>query len=173
MKRPNSIASQRGAFVILALTPLTLCLLLAFALSADPATLNARDLNTLEIFAYRDWQRTGIQLTQDQYFTIRAQGEWVYTPGEWNGPEGHRRFRSPEFYPLPYVPGGALIGKIGDAGQIFYVGAEFSSRASVAGPLFLRIDDDILSDNEGKLEVKIEAISGKQQTVEATNQEEQ
>ncbi len=136
---------------------LTSCGMLAQFWTAPPPTLDARDLDALEIFAYRDWQGTSVQLEQGQRVIIRARGEWLYTPNEWNGPEGHRRYSSPSFYPLPGVPGGALIGKIGESGQIFYAGAYTNFSAPTAGQLFLRIDDDILSDNEGKVQVTIQA----------------
>ena len=89
---------------------------------------------------------------------IEAGGEWLYTPGEYHGPAGHPRFRAPEFYPLPGVAGGALIGRIGETGAPFYVGERWSGRAGGDGPLYLRIDDDLLGDNEGFVLVDVEVV---------------
>lgn len=144
---------RRVLIVILAFP--ALCLFLALALTEPPSTLDADDLSALEIFAYRDWQSVGIEVRQGDVLTIRARGEWLYTPGEWNGPAGHPRYRAPSYYPIPGVAGGALIGKIGEKGRPFYVGEIYSTRTREAGQVYLRIDDDILSDNEGKLEVDV------------------
>jgi hypothetical protein len=108
------------------------------------------------IFAYRDWQSVGVRLNPDDRVSIRAQGEWLYTPGEYHGPEGHARYSAPAFYPLPRAPGGALIGRIGVDGEPFLVGRRASRRATETGTLYLRIDDDILTDNDGWVQVSVE-----------------
>ncbi len=134
---------------------LALCVFLAMALTASPPFLDASDLDSLTIYAYRDWQSTGVTLTAADPLTITTRGNWLYTPGEWHGPEGHARFLSPAFYPLPGVRGGALIGRIGETGAPFLVGARYSGRANGSGMLYLRIDDDILSDNEGQVQADV------------------
>jgi len=144
---------RRMLAIVLALS--TLGLFLSLARSSPPPTIDARDLNQMKIFAYRDWQSTGVTVNPVDVVNIRARGRWLYTPNEWHGPAGHPRFRAPQFYPLPGVPGGALIGKICDNGKPFYVGANISIRTQVSGQLYLRIDDDILSDNEGEVEVDV------------------
>lgn len=116
-------------------------------------------LNGIQIFAYRDWQSTGLLVGQDDLLSIKAQGSWLYTPGEYHGPEGHRRYASPTFYPLPGVPGGALIGRIGEEGEPFHVGKSQRRRANRDGLLYLRIDDDILSDNEEYVAVEVQVDS--------------
>ncbi|MBN1888521.1 MAG: hypothetical protein JW850_11045 [Thermoflexales bacterium] len=113
-------------------------------------------LGTQRIYAYRGWQSTGVQVSEGDIYTVRAKGSWLYSPFAGpNGPEGHRRFSAPGFYPLPNVGGGALIGRIGDYGQPFYVGGSTWGRAERGGLLYLRIDDDRLGDNEGCLEVQV------------------
>jgi hypothetical protein len=108
------------------------------------------------IYAYRGWQSAGVLLAAGDQVTLRAEGRWLYTPDEYHGPEGHARYSAPSFYPLPGVPGGALIGRIGETGRPFYVGARTHLQASAPGALYLRIDDDILSDNDGWVEVRVE-----------------
>lgn len=118
------------------------------------------------IFAYRGWQSTGIRVEEKDRLTLRAHGEWLYTPDETHGPEGHARFPAPTFYPIPsyhdsygthgVVPGGVLIGRIGESGAPFVVGRGTSIVAPERGMLYLRINDDILSDNEGWVEVGVQ-----------------
>jgi hypothetical protein len=127
-------------------------------LAAGAALMPLRQENiaTPRIFAYRDWQSVGMQLQAGDLVTIWAEGEWLYTPGEFHGPEGHARYPAPTFYPVPYVAGGALIGRVGEGGEPFYVGKRATVEALQAGRLYLRIDDDILSDNEGWVEVRVQ-----------------
>ncbi|HOC21365.1 MAG TPA: hypothetical protein PKL16_07685 [Anaerolineae bacterium] len=107
------------------------------------------------IYAYRDWQSTGLMLHTGDRVYIRARGTWLYTPGEYHGPEGHAKYRAPNTYPIPAIPGGILLGRIGDAGQPFAVGRGRTVVADREGLLYLRINDDILSDNAGYVEVEI------------------
>ena len=118
-------------------------------------------LDDIRIYAYRDWQSTGLRVQQGDLLTLEAEGTWLYTPDEYHGPEGHRHYRAPSFYPLPSVPGGALIGRIGKDGDPRYVGDGVRWQAQSGGMLYLRIDDDILSDNEGFVTVDIQIHSAK------------
>ncbi|RIK37152.1 MAG: hypothetical protein DCC57_21865 [Chloroflexi bacterium] len=138
------------------------------------APLRQESLAQLRIFAYRDWQSTGVRLENGEFVTIRARGEWLYTPGEYHGPEGHARYPAPSFYPLPHregpyqmgpgVPGGVLIGRIGESGAPFLVGKYNRIPVSETGTLYLRINDDILSDNEGWVEVQIDVQPAEEET---------
>lgn len=113
-------------------------------------------LNDIRIYAYRDWQSTGLRVQQGDMLNLEAEGSWLYTPDEYHGPQGHRHYRAPSFYPLPSIPGGALIGRIGEEGEPRYVGDGMRWRAQSDGLLYLRIDDDILSDNEGFVTVRVQ-----------------
>lgn len=143
---------------IVALAVPALCLFAALALTWPPPFLDARDLNAIDIYAYRDWQGTSVQVETGDQVSIQARGEWLYTPGEWHGPQGHARYPAPSFYPIPNVAGGVLIGRIGDQGPLFVVGQGIRFAAPLDGQLYLRIDDDILSDNEGKVQVEITVV---------------
>ena len=111
------------------------------------------------VYAYRSWQSTGIQLHKGDQYYIHAEGTWLYSPYAGpNGPEGHRRYLAPSFYPLPNVRGGALIGRVGEEGQPFYVGRGSSGLADRNGLLYLRIDDDLLGDNVGSLTLEVTSI---------------
>jgi hypothetical protein len=111
-----------------------------------------------QIYAYRGWQSTGIRLEANESAEIRASGEWLYTPGEWHGADGHKRYPAPSYYPLPDVPGGVLLGRVGENGYAQWVGTRGNLWASEGGMLYLRINDDLLGDNQGSLEVSIKVI---------------
>ena len=117
---------------------------------------NHSELLAKRIYAYRDWQSTGVRIDQGDRVEIQAEGEWLYTPDEFHGPAGHPRFPAPSFYPVSSGSGGALIGRIGDTGGRFVVGERLNMQATQHGILYLRINDDILSDNDGWVAVRID-----------------
>ena len=138
---------------------------LAGLLVATAAPVGQETLHKQKIYAYRDWQSTGVQLHVNETFEITAEGEWLYTPGEYHGPDGHPRYPAPSFYPIADVAGGVLIGKIGENGTPFVVGShnwnssydgwDASAGRYAEGLLYLRINDDILSDNRGAVTVDV------------------
>jgi hypothetical protein len=115
------------------------------------------DLTDPRIYAYRDWQSVGLQVNEGDVIHIRASGQWLYTPGEFHGPEGHARYPAPDTYPVPGadIPGGVLLARIGDDGPPLLVGRGRTLIASQSGRLYFRINDDILTDNEGYVTVEI------------------
>jgi hypothetical protein len=138
---------------------------LAGLLVATAAPVGQETLHKQKIYAYRDWQSTGVQVHANEAIEIQAAGEWLYTPGEYHGPEGHPRYPAPDFYPIAGAPGGVLIGKIGESGTPFVVGRNSwnssydgwnaSAGRYAEGLLYLRINDDILSDNRGSVAVDV------------------
>lgn len=149
----------RRILVLLGLSGIALMAWGIVVASANWGPLNYERLIVNRVYAYRGWQSTGVQLSEGDMYTIRAKGKWLYSPYAGpNGPEGHRRFWAPDFYPLPRVPGGALIGRIGESGSPFYVGSKFSGRAGSSGLLYLRIDDDLLGDNQGYLTFEVQVV---------------
>jgi hypothetical protein len=120
--------------------------------------LSQEDMSAPKIYAYRDWQTVGIQLEGGDIVHIRARGTWLYTPDEHHGPEGHADHPAPDTYPIGgySVPGGVLLGRIGEDGPPFIVSRGRTVTADKAGALYFRINDDILSDNEGYVTVELE-----------------
>jgi hypothetical protein len=109
------------------------------------------------VYAYRQWQSTGVELNVGDRFRLRASGQWQYSPiVGLNGPRGGRP--AVPGYPLPGVVGGALLGRIGENGSAFYVGAGTRGVADSRGLFYLRINDDLLGDNAGTLDVDIEVV---------------
>ncbi len=109
------------------------------------------------IYSYRQWQSVGLKLETGDHYTLRADGEWAYSPiVGLHGPAGG--LPSVSTYPLPGHRGGALLGRIGENGQPFYVGVRASGIALAPGLLYLRINDDLLGDNQGDMLVAVEII---------------
>ena len=113
-------------------------------------------LSQPRVYAYRDWQSVGVQLSPGDIVRLRAEGTWLYTPGEYHGPEGHRSYPAPNTYPINGIAGGVLLGRVGEDGYAFIVGRGGTFVADREGFLFLRINDDVLSDNEGYVTVEFE-----------------
>ena len=146
----------------IALVGLTLIALVVFASvvwTSPGAVVKQEDLAIPQVWAYRHWQRIGARVQSGQTLRIRAQGSWSYTPGEFHGPAGHPTYSAPTFYPVPHTRGGVLLGRVGEKGQPIVVGAATTIQSEVNGPLFLQINDDILSDNEGSLEIIVEVLT--------------
>ena len=142
----------RAAFWLIA-PALLLCSATWYAGAAQWAPVHPGAQPSSHIYAYKGWQSTGLYLQAGESFTLRASGQWQYTPLiKLSGPQGVYR-AAPGSYPLPQMPAGALLARIGEDGQPFVVGSAYSSRAQVAGLLYLRINDDLLGDNQGAMEV--------------------
>lgn len=143
----------RAGLLILAIALIGVACRLLGWVSLNP--INQSQLHVYTVYAYRQWQSTGYYLKPGDQFTIRATGQWMYSPEVGlHGPQGGKP--APAYYPLPGVPGGTLIGRIGDNGAPFYIGRRTSGRANGEGVLYLRINDDLLGDNEGSLQLAIE-----------------
>jgi hypothetical protein len=146
---------MKKSFLLVLLTFITFIGLIVLVAQARVMPVTQESLTQPRIYAYRDWQSVGVRVQNGDTLQIQAKGTWLYTPDEYHGPEGHARYQAPGFYPLPGVRGGALIGRIGEGGQPFYVGRHSTRWVDREGTLYLRIDDDILSDNEGYVSVEI------------------
>lgn len=153
---------MKRLFLLIILPVFFLCLFAQFVSSQNLGPLAAEDVIKRKIYAYRGWQSTGVILQEGESFTLKAGGKWLYSPVVgYHGPEGSRHYRAPDFYPMPYLPGGCLIGRIGELGEPFYVGRSIRWTAQSPGPLYLRINDDILSDNNGFITFSVK-ITGRE-----------
>lgn len=103
------------------------------------------------------WIDTGVDVRGGQELYFMASGEVRWGPrnrkdgaaGERNSPVNHLR-------PIPDRPAAALIARIGEGEDIFFIGADIGPfRARQSGRLFLGINDDWLEDNTGSLRVKV------------------
>ncbi|MDY0020848.1 MAG: hypothetical protein RBT47_12705 [Anaerolineae bacterium] len=125
-------------------------------LQAPLGRISQEKLSQPRVYAYKDWQSIGVQVDPGDRLYLRARGEWLYTPGEYHGPEGHKHYRAPNTYPIPGAAGGLLVARIGEDGAIIPIGRGTSLYVDQPGTVYLRINDDILSDNEGYVSIEVE-----------------
>ena len=162
--------NARWVVVLIVLPLLALYGFVALVTTAEESVVAHEALIERKVYAYRTWQSVGVEVRQGDTVHIQAEGRWLYSPFVgYHGPEGYRHYRAPDFYPLPGTPSGALIGRIGEeqelsrifggntrAGEPFYVGRRLILTAPASGRLYLRINDDIVSDNDGYVVVHIQ-----------------
>jgi hypothetical protein len=102
------------------------------------------------------WIDTGIQLREGQMFYFAATGEVRWGRNRKHGAAGEPNSPSNHLRPIPDRPAAALIGKIGDREDVFFIGADNGPfRARESGRLYLGINDDWLADNTGALRVNV------------------
>ncbi len=132
---------------------------------------------TLTVPADLAWTDTGLDMRPGARFRIEAWGRaamvglrlWEQVTGRPLdrdvGPEGtyvlpRHAQGSGAGFPLPAMaegpaPAWCLIGRIGEAGRPFYVGARYDGTTSDAGRLWLGINDDHPEGNAGRFDVRI------------------
>ncbi len=149
---------KRGTLILLLLALLVTCGVSVWIVRRGLGPIAQGALAEPRIFAYRDWQSVGKQVDTGDEIHVRARGRWLYTPGQYHGPEGHATYPAPNTYPVPggNIPGGVLLARIGEDGPPLLVGRGRTIVADRAGLLYFRINDDILSDNEGYVTVALE-----------------
>jgi len=106
--------------------------------------------------AREQWTDTGIDVRSGQQIYFASTGETRWGRDRRDGPEGERNSPLNPNRPLPDRPAAALIGRVGDRNQIFFIGADGGPfRARDTGRLYLGINDDVLTDNSGNLRVTV------------------
>lgn len=102
------------------------------------------------------WTRTGIELQDGQQIWFDSRGEVRWGPGRKDGPGGESGSPRNPARPIPNRPGAALIGKLGENGDPFFIGADAGPiRVRGRGALFLGVNDDYLQDNSGGFRVTV------------------
>jgi hypothetical protein len=110
----------------------------------------------VSVTARTPWTDTGIEVRAGQQIFFSSTGEVRWGPnrrddagGEDNSPVNANR-------PIPDRPAAALIARIGDRQDVFFIGDDTAPiRARSSGRLYLGINDDYLEDNSGSLRVKV------------------
>ena len=109
---------------------------------------------TVYVNAREQWTASGIEVRPGQPVYFMASGEVRWGPNRRDGADGERNSPRNAGRPLPDRPAAALIGRIGDRNEFFFIGADAGPyRARSNGQLFLGINDDVLTDNSGTLRV--------------------
>ena len=104
----------------------------------------------------RPWTDTGIDVRAGQSIYFVATGRVRWGPGRQDGPEGEPGSPYNAARPIPSRPAAALIGRVGERNDNFFIGndrARIPVRAS--GRLYLAINDDALQDNSGSFRVTV------------------
>ncbi len=122
----------------------------AAEVSAGPSTITVQsDLS---------WQASGLEVRVGDALTLSATGRYTFhSAGHQTGPEGIAD-ADPYLgaWPAKDLTGLALIGKIGEPGEPFLVGTRVERTVEHPGMLFLMVNDDILEENDGVLNVVAE-----------------
>ncbi|NOT06490.1 MAG: hypothetical protein HOP27_18005 [Anaerolineales bacterium] len=106
------------------------------------------------------WQDTGVKISAGDNVQIEyLSGSWTtWADGHPSvGPTGNINISDPKNpnHPLPSAYPGVLIGKIEKSDEIQEIGMGILFIAKSSGNLYLQINDDNLSDNEGNIRVRI------------------
>lgn len=121
--------------------------------SQRPAGLREREV---VVDAKRSWNDTGVEVRGGQTIYFAATGRVHWGPGREDGPEGEHDSPHNAARPIPGRPGAALIGRVGDGNDYFFIGNDRGAiRMRSSGRLFLGINDDNLQDNGGNFRVTV------------------
>ena len=120
-----------------------------------------RDQSGVTVEATVAWTDTDVDLEAGDVLVITASGkvdDSVATPDTTWGPEG----KPDSFDSTASILGCALhvtlLGRIGESGAPFVVGASHAAPAPLAGRLYLGLNDKILTDEGGKLAASVTLI---------------
>lgn len=120
---------------------------------------SAATIYTVTVYANQGWQDTGI--IADSGSTIvfeHVSGTWTTAKGlhPFVGANGNENIGDPKNpnHPLPTAYPGVLIGKVGN-GLAQRIGASGSLQARFSGKIYMRMNDDGISDNEGYLVLRV------------------
>jgi hypothetical protein len=118
-----------------------------------PSGMRERDVT---VDARNGWRDTGITVRSGQTLYFNASGRVRWGPGRQDGPAGEHNSPRNESRPMPGRPAAALIGRIGDSNDYFFIGEDTEAiRVRQGGRLFLGINDDFLQDNSGSFRITV------------------
>jgi hypothetical protein len=108
----------------------------------------------------QQWTPAGISVRQGDRLTINATGEVRLSSdgSDMASPTGSRAGRTSANAPLPAVPSGALIARVGNSAP-FPLSDNLTVTMPANGQLFLGINDDHVGDNSGGFRVQIQRAS--------------
>ncbi len=110
---------------------------------------------TITVPGNQEWVDTNITVNGGDRLRVSSTGQVRFGANRehQSTAAGARLQRGPNA-PLPTAPLGALIGRI-DEGQPFLIGGNTTVTVPATGKLFLRVNDDIVTDNSGAFQVTI------------------
>jgi len=111
---------------------------------------------SLIVNASEPWRDTGVVVRAGQTVYFEASGKVRWGPGRQDGPDGERNSPRNEARPMPNRPAAALIGRVGESNDYFFIGDDTGAiRVRGNGRLYLGINDDYLRDNSGSFRVTV------------------
>lgn len=129
----------------------------AVATSGTSRTLGIPEGSGIAVSGTQAWTPTGLTVRRGERLTVSATGE-VRLSGDANdlaSPNGSRAGRTTANAPLPQVPAGALMARVGNS-EPFPLGEQLTVTMPANGQLFLGINDDHTGDNQGGFRVNIQ-----------------
>lgn len=111
--------------------------------------------NSFTVNGNQDWTPTGITVTKGQRLSFSSSGEIQLSPdpNDTATVNGAKSARVAPRAALPRTPAGALIGRVGSTP--FAIGSLSTVVAPASGQLFLGVNDDGFSDNQGAFQVTV------------------
>ena len=111
---------------------------------------------SVSVNASEQWRDTGVVVRAGQTLYFEASGRVRWGPGRQDGPDGERNSPRNDARPMPNRPAAALIGRIGESNDYFFIGDDTGAiRVRDNGRLYLGINDDYLRDNSGAFRVTV------------------
>ena len=121
--------------------------------SGRPSGLREREVNVNASIA---WNDTGVTVREGQNVYFTASGRVRWGPGRQDGPAGEHGSPRQDGRPIPSRPAAALIGRVGNSSDVFFIGDETAAiRMRASGRLMLGVNDDMLGDNSGAFRVTV------------------
>lgn len=118
-----------------------------------PSGLRERDVS---VDSWVAWKDTGIEVRTGQSVYFSASGRVRWGPNRQDGPAGERNSPRNDARPIPSRAAAALIGRVGDGDDFFFIGDEEGAiRMRSSGRLYLGVNDDYLKDNTGSFRVTV------------------
>ena len=118
-----------------------------------PSGLREREVS---VDSWLGWKDTGVEVRSGQTVYFSASGRVRWGPNRQDGPAGERNSPRNDARPIPGRPAAALIGRIGDSDEVFFIGEEQGAiRMRSSGHLYLGVNDDYLKDNTGSFRVTV------------------
>jgi hypothetical protein len=118
-----------------------------------PSGLRERDVS---VDSWVAWKDTGVEVRAGQTMYFNATGRVRWGPNRQDGPGGERNSPRNDQRPMPGRPAAALIGRIGDGDEPFFIGEDQGAiRIRTSGRLYLGVNDDYIKDNTGSFRVTV------------------
>jgi hypothetical protein len=124
--------------------------------AAPPITTGSAPAGAVAVLATNAWTPTGLLVRKGETirFTSSGRVQLSSDPNDVAEPAGALSNRMAANAPMPSIPAGALIGRIGNS-PVFGIGNLGSVQMPASGQLFLGVNDDHVADNAGQFNVTL------------------